>query len=86
MSRFWAAGGASDDSESSDDESSDYSSDDSAGGLKTKGKWEALSDEESSSEDEVRVVKSAKERALETFARHIKALREAMKVKDYYKL
>ncbi|EEC45299.1 predicted protein, partial [Phaeodactylum tricornutum CCAP 1055/1] len=34
--------------------------------------------------DEVRVVKSGKERALETFQKHIKNLRGAMKARDYY--
>ena len=88
MSRFWAAGGASSGSESSDEDSSDYSSDGSGGGggARNDNKWVAMSDEESSSEDEARVAKSGKERALETFQKHIAALRDAMKVKDYYAL
>jgi translation initiation factor 3 subunit C len=37
----------------------------------------------SESEDEVRVVKSAKERSLEAFTRHISNIRKAMRQKDY---
>jgi len=89
MSRFWAAGGASSGSESSEEDSSDYSSDGSAGGGGGAGKgdnrWVEL-DSESSSEEEDRVVKSGKERALDAFQKHIAAIRTAMKVKDYYKL
>jgi len=94
MSRFWAAGGASSGSESSDDDSSDYSSDASGGdgggdggggGGGNDNKWQELSDD-SSSDDEVRVAKSGKERALESFQKHIANLRTAMKKKDYYAL
>ena len=35
------------------------------------------------SEDEVRVVKSAKERSLETFSTHIRNIRSAMKTRDF---
>lgn len=81
MSRFWAAGSSSDSDEDSDD-SSVYSSEDS--GPKNQNRWVDMSD--SSSEEENRVVKSGKERALETFAKHIKNLRQHMKDKDYYQI
>lgn len=85
MSRFWA-GGSSSDSDSSDDDSSSGSSHSS--GPKTGGgqnQWVALSDS-SSSDSEVRVVKSGKDRAMETFQQHIKTIKAAMKERDYYKI
>lgn len=84
MSRFWA--GADSSASDSDSESdSSYSSDEDVGGRAGAGgnNWVDLSDSDSSDE-EVRVVKSAKERALDSFAAHIKALRQNMKDRDYY--
>jgi hypothetical protein len=46
-------------------------------------KWVAMSDDSDSS-DEVRVVKSGKERALDTFKKYIGGIRAAMKARDYY--
>jgi len=95
MSRFWAAGGSSDESDSDDssDSSSFYSSDDSdrggggggGGGGGAGNRWADLSDSDSS-DDEVRVVKSGKERALETFQIQIKKIRSAMKENNYYNI
>jgi translation initiation factor 3 subunit C len=84
MSRFWAAGSSSESSGS--DASSFYSSEEDGG---NKGmaagdnKWVAMSDDSDSS-DEVRVVKSGKERALDTFKKYIGGIRAAMKARDYY--
>jgi translation initiation factor 3 subunit C len=85
MSRFWAAGGASDSDSESDGSSSFYSSDNSSkGGRGGDGnRWVAMS-ESDSSESGPRVVKSGKERALETFQNLIKTLRTAMKERNYY--
>lgn len=83
MSRFWAAGSASDSDSESSSGSSAYSSEDNA--VKTDNRWVAMSDSDSS-DDEVRVVKSGKERALEAFQLHIKNLRAAMKERDYYQI
>jgi hypothetical protein len=86
MSRFWAAGGSSDSDSSGSDASSFYSSEeDGAGGKGAAGdnKWVAMSDDSDSS-DEVRVVKSGKERALDTFKKYIQGIRVAMKARDYY--
>jgi translation initiation factor 3 subunit C len=85
MSRFWAAGSSESESENSDASSSVYSSGGSAAGKAgaAGNRWAELSDSESS-EDQVRVVKSGKERALETFQRLIKSLRNNMKERDYY--
>ena len=88
MSRFWAAGGSSDDSDSgssSDDSSSVYSSDGGGGGAggANVNRWTNLSDSESSEEDR-RVVKSGKERALEAFKTHISNLKKFMRDRDYY--
>ena len=47
-------------------------------------RWVAMSDSESSGDDEQRVVKSGKERALETFQLHIRQLRQFMRERDYY--
>ena len=84
MSRFWA-GASSSDSDSSSQSESDYSGDDNAAGGGGANRWAELSDE-SSDDDEVRVVKSGRERALETFQKHIANLRTAMKNRDYYAL
>lgn len=84
MSRFWA-GASSSDSDSSSESDSDYSSDSGprAGGGAGANRWVDFSDSDSD-DDEVRVVKSAKERALETFTKHISSLRNHMKNRDYY--
>ncbi|KAL3902332.1 MAG: hypothetical protein SGARI_005888, partial [Bacillariaceae sp.] len=86
MSRFWAVASSSEDSASSDSDSSFYSSEDDnnnkgagAGG----NRWVDFSDSDSD-ESEARVVKSGKERAIETFNKHIAAIRNAMKNKDYF--
>jgi len=84
MSRFWAAGGSSEsESDDSDDSSAASSSGDSssmgggggaggAGGAnRNETRWLAMSDSESS-DDAVRIVKSGKERALESFQKRIK--------------
>eukprot|EP00548_Thalassiothrix_antarctica_P014164 CAMPEP_0194177202 /NCGR_PEP_ID=MMETSP0154-20130528/11009_1 /TAXON_ID=1049557 /ORGANISM="Thalassiothrix antarctica, Strain L6-D1" /LENGTH=241 /DNA_ID=CAMNT_0038891703 /DNA_START=82 /DNA_END=807 /DNA_ORIENTATION=- len=85
MNRFWAAG-SSDDSSSDSDGSSSYSSSDDSG---VKGgapkRWMEFSDD-SDSEEEVRVVKSAKERALDAFTAHIKNLRSFTKQRDFKKI
>jgi translation initiation factor 3 subunit C len=85
MSRFWAAGGSSDSDSSGSDASSFYSSEEDGAANKATGdnKWVAMSDD-SDSEDEVRVVKSGKERALDTFKKYIQNIRAAMKARDYY--
>jgi len=81
MSRFWAAGGSSSDSDSESD-----SSDSSVESVDNKNagdnKWKDLSDE-SSDDDAVRVVKSAKDRFLTGFDASIKSIRAAMKERDY---
>ena len=80
-SRFWAGGGSDSESASDDDDSSDdYSQAEDRGG---QNRWADLSDE-SESDDEVRVVKSGRERAVETFNKHISAIRSAMKSRDYF--
>lgn len=84
MSRFWAAGSGSESSDS-DSDSDSYSSDESAVDRKGDNRWVDFSDD-SDSEDEVRVVKSAKERSLEAFTKHIKNLRSHMKQKDFKKI
>lgn len=86
MSRFWAAGGSSDDSDSASDDSD--SSDESIvdnNNKKDGSRWVDFSDD-SDSEDDVRVVKSAKERSLEAFTSHIKNLRSFMKQRDFKKI
>lgn len=86
-SRFWA--GASSDSDSDSDSGSDASSsssDDNQGAANRGGvKWNVISDSESS-EDEARVVKSAKQRAMETFQQLNKQLRTNMKDRDYWEI
>ena len=89
MSRFWAAGGGSDSDSDGSENSSFYSSDESAeagggagAGAGGANRW-VMSDSDSS-DDEVRVVKSGKDRALEAFQSHIKNLRTHMKERDYY--
>jgi translation initiation factor 3 subunit C len=94
MSRFWAAEGFSSDSDDSSDDSS-RSSDDVApqgGGYKGRGgvggttsQWADLSDD-SEDEDEVRVAKSAKDRATEQLQNHIVSIRNAFKVNDWSKI
>ena len=83
MSRFWA-GANSSDSDSSSGSDSAYSSDEdknAAGG----NRWVDFSDSDSD-DDEVRVVKSGKERALDIFGTHIANIRAAMKSRDYYQI
>ena len=99
MSRFWAAGGSSSDSgsESDSSDSADSDSDDdnnnnnntnnnntttNTTNNNADSKWKELSDE-SSDDDAVRVVKSAKDRFLLGFEASIRAIRTAMKAKDY---
>ena len=95
MSRFWAAGGSSSesDSESNSSDSADSDSDNdnnannnnninNANNNNADSKWKELSDE-SSDDDAVRVVKSAKDRFLLGFEASIRAIRTAMKAKDY---
>ena len=86
MSRFWAAGGSSSDSDSESDSSDSVESLQNAaaaaGGTNADTKWKDLSDE-SSDDDAVRVVKSAKDRFLLGFEASIKAIRAAMKTRDY---
>jgi translation initiation factor 3 subunit C len=82
MSRFWA-GADSDDSSSGSDDS--YSSEDEVQRGRGVNQWVDLSESEDS-EDEGRVVMSAKDRAMETFNLHIKNLRSHMKQKDYKKI
>jgi translation initiation factor 3 subunit C len=83
MSRFWAAGGSSDESDSGSDDSD--SSDESIVDKKGQTKWVEYSDD-SDSEDEARVVKSAKERSIDAFTAHIKNLRTNMKNRDFKKI
>ena len=89
MSRFWAGANSSDsdsdEASSEDDSSSMDSGPTGAGGGGGGGgnRWVEMSDSESS-DDQVRVVKSGKERALETFQSHIGNLRTYMKERDYY--
>jgi len=88
MSRFWAAGGGSS-SESSDSSSdSSVSSDDSSrfGGAAGAGKDKWVMSDDSDSEDSVRVVKSAKTRAFESFEANVKQIRNAMKIRDFAKV
>jgi translation initiation factor 3 subunit C len=94
MSRFWA--GAESSEEDSSSESEDYSSDEDVGGGGAGGgagggtggganRWVDFSDSDSS-EDDVRVAKSAKDRALDAFTAHIKVLRQHMKERDYHEI
>ena len=87
MSRFWAAGGSSDDSDSASDDSdsSDESIVDNNANKKDGSRWVDFSDD-SDSEEDVRVVKSAKERSLEAFTAHIKSLKTFMKQRDFKKI
>lgn len=90
MSRFWAGEEGSSSSEDSSDASSSESSssgDDNkgkggAGGGAGENRW-VMSDDDSDSEDEVRVVKSGKDRAYETFQNHISSIRTAMKTNNW---
>jgi translation initiation factor 3 subunit C len=85
MSRFWA-GASSSDSDSSDGDSSYFSSDEDqekkAGGAT---RWQDFSDSDSD-ESEARIAKSGKDRAIESFNKHIAAIRSAMKTRDYYQI
>jgi len=83
MNRFWAGGSDSSDSDSSSDDSS--ASSDSSDNKKNDNQW-VISDEETDSEEEVRVVKSAKERTFESLENFITSIRNAMKIKDYAKI
>jgi len=86
MSKFWGGADSSSDDSSSDD-SSVSSSDSSRGGGGAGaggGRWVMESDSDSS--DEERVVKSAKDRAFETFEAHVKSIRNAMRIKDFNKV
>lgn len=81
MSRFWAGASSSDSDSSDDDSSSAYSSGDDKPAAGNR--WVDFSDSDDSS-DEERVVKSGKERAMDTFDKHIGNIRNAMKNRDYY--
>mmetsp|Transcript_474 Transcript_474/g.659 ORF Transcript_474/g.659 Transcript_474/m.659 type:complete len:192 (-) Transcript_474:125-700(-) len=81
-SRFWAGGSSSD--SDSDSSSGSSSSDDSAPVTTTKGPqrtWAIESD--SDSEDEVRVVKSAKQKALEGMKAAATKIKNRLKVGDW---
>jgi len=91
MSKFWAAGSSDESSSDSSSDDSSSSSDSSAdgapvgrGGGAGDNKWVMESDSES--EDDVRVVKSAKTRAFEAFDAHVSTIRNAMKIQDNQKL
>jgi translation initiation factor 3 subunit C len=91
---------SSDDNASSDDDSSADSNagngaDGNAGGAgggdrnnaTGENRWLAFSDDEDSSDDDdARIVKSGKERAFEFFQKQSDLLRKAMKVRDYYEI
>jgi translation initiation factor 3 subunit C len=97
MSRFWAGASSSEEESSDGDSSSDSSGDEgvagkaggAGGGGATGGgggnvnKWAQLSDSDDS-DDEVRVVKSGRDRAIDQFQVHIQNIGVAMKEKDYY--
>jgi translation initiation factor 3 subunit C len=87
---------SSNDNESSDDDSSSSSGDNNRGGAGNnaggdrnnatgENRWLAFSDDEDSSDDDdARIVKSGKERAFEFFIKQTTQLRTAMKARDYY--
>jgi len=80
MSRFWAGAGSSEsDSESASSSDSSSSGD---GRAATEKRWLDMSD--SDSEDEVREVKSGKQRAMEGFQERIKTVRGEMRKGDYF--
>jgi translation initiation factor 3 subunit C len=88
MSRFWA-GASSSESDNSDEDDSYYSSGDednkkAAGGAGAN-RWVDFSDSDSD-DDEARVAKSGKDRAIDTFNKHIAAIRKAMKDRDYFQI
>lgn len=83
MSRFWA-GASSSESGSSSGSDSEYSSEEDKG-TGAANRWVDFSDSDSD-DDEVRVVKSGKERALDIFGKHITNIRAAMKSRDYYQI
>lgn len=82
-SKFWAADGSSD---SESDESSGSSSGYSSDGQRNDNKFAYVFSDSDSSDDEGRVVKSGKERALESFQTHGKNLRKHMKDSDYWEI
>jgi translation initiation factor 3 subunit C len=89
MSRFWAAGSSSSESESESNSDSDSSGDGAAinnkvGGAAGANKW-VMSDG-SESEDEVRIVKSHKDKAWAGFQTRIASAKNAMKVNDWSKI
>jgi len=79
MSRFWAAASSSSESGSDSDDSSVSSA--SSEDKRNENRW-VMSDD-SESEDEIRVVKSAKDRTFESMRASVILIRNAMKVKDY---
>eukprot|EP00934_Nitzschia_sp_Nitz4_P002267 Nitzschia sp. Nitz4//scaffold160_size51814//21287//25958//NITZ4_006910-RA/size51814-augustus-gene-0.70-mRNA-1//-1//CDS//3329537845//2267//frame0 len=83
MSRFWAGASSSDSDSDASDSSSNYSEED----VKptTANRWVDFSDSDSD-DDEARVVKSGKERSLETFQKHISAIRAAMRERDFFQI
>lgn len=86
MSRFWAANESSSDDSSSDDSSvSSSSSEDQKGRVGGTNRWLDFSDD-SDSEEEVRVVKSAKTRTFESLQESIKTIRNAIRINDYAKI
>ena len=84
MSKFWGGADSSSDDSSSDDSSVSSSDSSRGGGGAGANKWVMESDSDSS--DEERVVKSAKDRAFETFEAHVKSIRNAMRIKDFNKV
>ncbi len=84
MSRFWA-GASSSESGSSSGSDSEYSSEEDNNAAGGANRWVEFSDSDSD-DDEVRVVKSGKERALDIFGKHISNIRAAMKSRDYYQI
>jgi translation initiation factor 3 subunit C len=81
LTRWRWAGASSSNSDSSDDDSTDYSSEEEE--RNTGNKWVEFS-ESDDSDDEAHVVKSGKERAMDTFERRIANIRSGMKSPDYY--
>lgn len=81
----------SDNSGSSGADSDDESGGGGGGGLGQAGqqeanRWLAMSDDDSSDEDSVRVVKSGKERFQESVQSAIVGLKKAMRARDYYEI
>jgi translation initiation factor 3 subunit C len=85
MSRFWA-GASSSDSDSSDGDSSYYSSEEEENKKATAAnRWQDFSDSDSD-ESAAREVKSGKDRAIDSFNKHIAAIRKAMKERNYFEI